>query len=253
MLKLFDIEISTQPRQEIEALLKEWLSERVPHQIITVNPEILVATVRDNLFREVIKNADLKLTDGAGIIFVSQIFGRSKPERITGVELVDVICQICGQLGRSVYLIGAEPGIAELAAEELQKRHPKLRIAGAEEGTPKQTDDKFSALEPSKFESGVVKRISEAKPAALFVAYGHLKQEPFIAKYKEVLGASVIVGVGGTFDFLSGKIKRAPKIFQSLWLEWLWRLILEPWRIKRIWDATVVFLWLVFKERLNKK
>ena len=174
-----------------------------------------------------------------------------QPERFTGVELVDELCSIAAKLGRSVYLVGGETGVAKKAAAELQKRHPDLRVSGAEEGVPKLTDARFQALDPIMSESELVKRIHEAKPGVVFVAFGHPKQEQFIAEHKQELGASILVGVGGTFDFLAGTVQRAPKIFQTLWLEWLWRLIVQPWRIKRIWTATVVFPWLAIKERLR--
>ncbi len=250
-LRILGIEIATESRGQLLATLREWLTERAAHQVVTINPEMLVAATRSQQSRRFIQTADLRIADGAGILFVARLFGLPKPERLTGVELVDELCQLAAELGRSVYLLGGEPGVATAAAAELQRRHPTLRIAAADEGIPKLTDERFQALDPTMEEAAIAERVAAAKPGVLFVAYGHPKQEAFLAEYRDRLGASILVGVGGTFDFLANRVPRAPHLVRALWLEWLWRLIVQPWRLGRIWNATVVFLWLVARERLR--
>ena len=249
---ILGIELATDSKAKLREQLHEWLTEQTPRQIVTVNPEILVATTRSAQSKTALQNADLRLTDGAGILFVSKLLRLPVPERFTGVELVDELCTLAAKVGRSVYLVGGGQGVAKKAAIELQKRHPDLRVSGAEEGIPKLTDARFQALDPAMEEVALVQRIHQAKPSVVFVAFGHPKQEEFIAMHKQELGASVLVGVGGTFDFLAGTVQRAPKLLQTLWLEWLWRLIVQPWRIKRIWDATVVFPYLAIRDHFQK-
>ena len=249
LLNILGIEITTESRAQITAQLREWLTERTPRQIVTVNPEILVAASHSKRSRQLIDQADLRVADGAGILLVARLFRLPAPERLTGIDLVDILCGLAADLGRSVYLLGGAAGVAQAAAAALQRRHPSLRIT-ADEGVPKLTDARFQALDPSMDEAHVIQRIAATKPGVLCVAYGHPKQEAFIAEHTDQLAASVMIGVGGTFDFLAGRIPRAPQLFQRLGLEWLWRLIVQPWRLKRIWTATVVFPWLVIRERL---
>jgi len=246
-LKLLDIELTTNTREQILATLHEWLKESAPHHVVTANPEILVATTRDAEYKTIVQQADLRLTDGAGIVFAAKLRHLPQPHRFTGVDLVDALTDLAAETGRSIYLLGGNSGVAQKAAKALQAKHPDVRISGAEEGIPKLTDARFQALDPAMDEATLVKRIADNKPGILFVAFGHPKQEQFIAKHKAELGASILIGVGGTFDYLAGTVKRAPKFFQTIGLEWLWRLIVQPWRIKRIWDATAVFLWLVIR------
>jgi len=251
-LTLLGVELTTETREQILAKLKEWLKESAPHQVVTVNPEILVAGARKSEYQTIVRSSDLKITDGAGIVFVAKLFRLPRPHRFTGVDLTNDVTTLAAETGRSVYLLGGDTGVAKKAAAKLQKLHPDVRISGAEEGIPRLTDARFQSLDPAMDEGELLKRIAAAKPGVLLVAFGHPKQEEFIAKYKNQLGASILIGVGGTFDYLAGSIRRAPRFIQVLWLEWLWRLIVQPWRIKRIWTATVVFLWLVTQERFKK-
>lgn len=251
-LTIFGLSISTEPRADLVARLREWLTERTPHQVVTLNPEMLVAATRSERSHWLLEQADLRIADGAGILFVARLFRQPQPERLAGIELVDIVSELAAELGRSVYLLGGDPGVADAAAVELQRRHPTLRIT-ADEGVPKLTDARFQALDPAMEEANVVTRVAAAKPGVLLVAYGHPKQETFIAEHKAVLGASVMIGVGGSFDFLAGRVRRAPRLLQQLWLEWLWRLIVQPWRIGRIWTATVTFPLLAIRESFTKK
>lgn len=252
-LVILGIDITTDSRADIVARLREWLTERTPRQIVTINPEMLVAANRSDEPKALLAGADLRIADGAGIVLAARLTKQPIPERIPGVELTDELCRLAAELGRSIYLLGGDPGVATAAAEALQRRHPTLRIAAADEGVPKLSDARWQVLDPAMEEAAIVGRVAAAKPGVLFVAYGHPKQEAFIAEHKDALQASVMVGVGGTFDFLAGRVKRAPHWLSRIGLEWMWRLLLQPWRITRIWNAAVVFLWLVIRERLNQR
>lgn len=252
-LTILGVPVACASRHELRGRWREWLTESTPHQLVTLNPEMLVAATRDSARRAVILGADERVADGAGILLAARLLARPQPERITGVELMDELAELASSLGRSVYLLGADPGVARAAARTLQRRHPALRIAGTDEGVPKVGDAQFRSLEPAQSEAAVIERIQTAKPGVLFVAYGHPKQDQFIADHKNELGASIQLGVGGAFDFLAGRVWRAPRLLRALWLEWLWRLIVQPWRLGRIWNATVVFVWLVIHARLTSR
>jgi N-acetylglucosaminyldiphosphoundecaprenol N-acetyl-beta-D-mannosaminyltransferase len=250
---ILGIPVSAAPLAALRRQFREWLTESGPHQIITINPEMLVAAARNPDRHRLLMQADERIIDGAGILLAARILGQRLAARTTGVELMDELAAAASSVGRSVYLLGADPLVARSAAAALQHRHPALRIAGADEGVPKVNDERFRSLEPEQSEAAVIERIRAAKPGVLFVAYGHPKQDQFIADHKRELAASVQLGVGGAFDFLAGRVWRAPRLIRALWLEWFWRLIVQPWRIGRIWNATVVFLWLVARERMTAR
>ncbi len=155
--------------------------------------------------------------------------------------MMDRLCEVAARKGYSVYLIGAEPGVAEEAAQEMQRRYPGLRIAGIQHGyfTPDE-------------EPAVVKAIADAKPDLLFVAFGAPRQEKWIRKYMDELGAPVAIGVGGSFDVFAGRTERAPAWMQRAGLEWMWRVLKEPKRIKRL-GALPRLVWITLKTALRKK
>jgi N-acetylglucosaminyldiphosphoundecaprenol N-acetyl-beta-D-mannosaminyltransferase len=214
--------------------------------IATPNPEMLVEAKRNPAFREVLQKTSLNLPDGVGLVWA--IARRSatcstpgtgvRPERITGTDTLQALCsselRICPP--ERVFLLGAAPGIAEKAAEVLHKKNPHLQIVGTYAGSPREEE-----------EEEIIRRINEACPTLLFVAYGAPAQDLWIARnLPKLRTVKVAMGVGGAFDFIAGKKKRAPAFLRKMGLEWLWRLLLEPRRFRRIWRAVVVFPWMVF-------
>ncbi|NLB87842.1 MAG: WecB/TagA/CpsF family glycosyltransferase [Syntrophomonadaceae bacterium] len=204
------------------AKVREFIARGIPSHIITLNAEIVYMAKDDQALKDIINQADLVTPDGIGIVWAATRLGWPIKERVTGIDMVYEICNEAQNHGWKVYLLGAAPQIAEQAAEKLVSIYPKLQIVGVRDGYFKEEE----------IES-VCSEIREAKPDVLFVALGAPKQEFFINQYKDKLQVPVAMGVGGSLDVISGYKKRAPDIMIKLNLEWLYRLVSEPSRIKR--------------------
>ncbi len=225
--------------QQALAQIEAFIAEGGPHQVTTVNPEFIVAAQKDHVFRQIINRASLAFPDGAGVLKAAKWLKQpALPERIPGVDTVEALAALSAQKGYKIYFLGAMPGVAEKAIAVLQKRYPGMKAAGAFAGSPRAED-----------EDEAVAKIQAANPDIVLVAYGAPQQDKWIARNMRRLPASVLMGVGGAFDFISGTAQRAPKWAQQLNLEWLHRLINQPWRWKRIWNAVPRFMWLVFWSR----
>ncbi|WIG61727.1 MAG: D-glycero-beta-D-manno-heptose 1-phosphate adenylyltransferase/ D-glycero-beta-D-manno-heptose-7-phosphate kinase [Ktedonobacterales bacterium] len=192
-------------------------------QIVTLNPEIVMAARRDAALREAIAGADLVVPDGIGVVWAARLRGMPLAERVTGVDLLDAIAGLAAARGWGLYLLGAAPGVAELAGARLREQHPGLRIVGACAGSPVR-----------EREGEITARIRASGADLIFVAFGSPAQERWIARTRGELGAAVAVGVGGAFDFLAGRVPRAPGWMRRGGLEWLYRLWREPWRWRRM-------------------
>ncbi len=226
--------------------LKKMISDGRFHLVTTPNPEMLVLAARDARFRDILSRADLAVCDGKGLALAASWRGVRKPVRLTGVDLVSVLANICAQEGRSLYLLGAAEGVAAAAAAALKREFPALVISGTDSGGRVS----FDASGHLVIAASGLERIAARRPDVLLVAFGHGAQEKWIADNIHGLpSVRLAVGVGGTFDFLAGKIRRAPWIFRRLGLEWAWRLCREPWRWRRIWNAVAVFPYLVLTEK----
>ena len=219
----------------VDALTYADLLERIA-EIATVNPEFVMETRRNPAFAAALDRAELCLADGVGLLWAARRQGCALPERVTGSDGVPLIAERAAERGWRLYLMGAGPGIAERTGEILQMRYPGLLVAGAYAGTPADGD----AAE-------IVTRVREAHPDILFVAYGAPKQDVWIDKHRAALGVPVMMGVGGSFDFIAGVQKRAPRWVRRLNLEWLFRLLSQPWRWRRQL-ALPRFAWAVVKE-----
>ena len=201
------------------------------HHVMTPNPEMLVESSRNPIFKDVLMTSSLNVPDGAGLLWAS----RGKlPARVTGIDLLSALC--ADPRCPSVFLLGAAPGVAERAGAALRDINPSLIVAGTYSGSPSVAD-----------EEGIIRRINESGASILFVAYGAPKQDLWIARNLPKLhSVRVAMGIGGALDFLAGVRKRAPSFMRSMHLEWLWRLIQEPRRFVRIFTAVVIFPLLVF-------
>ena len=194
------------------------------HQIVTTNPEFVMAAQRDPAFRRVLWEADLCIPDGIGLVYASRWLKRPLPQRVPGSELVYHLAELAAQEGWRLYLLGAAPGVAEKAAAVLQARYAGLTIAGTYAGSPAPAEN-----------DSIVARINDSRADLLYVAYGAPRQDKWIARNRRALQTvRVAMGVGGALDFISGEAKRAPRWLQRLGLEWLHRLAQEPWRWRRM-------------------
>lgn len=210
--------------------IRDFLKAKKTKIIVTPNAEIIMDAQKDPSFRKTINDADMVLPDGIGVVLASKILGNPLKVRTTGFDLMVKILNEANKNHNSVYLLGGKPGVADKAADKIKLKYPKIDIVGTSHGY-------FSNLEEEK----IVEKINKASPDFLFVAMGAPKQEFFMAKYKESLGCKVAMGVGGSLDVISGNVKRAPVFMQKAGLEWFYRLIKQPSRIKRI-GALPMFL-----------
>ena len=221
-------------------IIGDWITQGDPHQLATANPEFVMAAQHNPEFCKVLNHADLCVPDGVGLLWAAQRLGRVLPERVTGSDLVPLLARKAAEKGWRVYLLGAGPGVAERTAQILLSQNPAFRIAGTYAGSPAEADA-----------PALVERVRLAQPDILWVAYGAPAQDLWIARYGSELGVPVMVGVGGAFDHIAGVRKRAPGWIQRIHLEWLFRLITQPWR----WRRQLVlpqFVWAVMRqERQN--
>lgn len=199
--------------------------------IATPNPEIILAAQKDPRIKEVLNSADLNIPDGAGIVRASAILGQPLPERVTGIDFSYAALQRLAELGGSVFFLGGKPGIAEKAVARMTEKIPSLRVAGFRDGY-------FKSFE----EDEVVKEINDSGADFLCAALGAPKQEFFIYEHRAELKAKAAVGIGGSLDVWSGTLKRAPQFYIDRNMEWLYRMMQEPSRIKRIWKLPVFLL-----------
>lgn len=247
-----------------------------PRQVITLNPEILYRAQKEPQLLSVINSADLVTADGVGVVWAARMYGARLPGRVTGIDLMLALVERAAREGWRVFLLGAAPGVAAEAARRLKQRHPGLVVAGTQHGyfraavewPAAEAGGALPARAPGGLPGGdaggragspvetserdVVEQVRAAKPDLLFVALGAPKQELFIARHKEELGAVVAMGVGGSFDVLAGKVRRAPAWMRRLGLEWLGRLFIEPRRFRRML-VLPRFAWLVLKESRRQK
>ncbi len=208
--------------------------------IITFNPEMAVRARKDKEFRKIINGSALVLPDGIGLIWAGRLEAKKKKQKLTnlqriiGVDLVYKTTETLKEEGK-FFLFGSKEGVAREAGKRLATLYPGVKILGVASGY-------------NYIDEDIVKKINKTKANILFVALGSPKQEKWIAKnLSKMLFIKIAIGVGGSFDFISGKIKRAPLWIRACGLEWFWRLLCQPWRLKRIYNAVIVFPYLVLK------
>lgn len=188
--------------------------------IIAVNPEKVISANKDEQLMSLINEATYQIPDGVGILLASKLRGGSIRSRVTGVDMMERLVGMAAAHGDRVFFYGAKKEVVEQTAANLKQKFPNLVIAGTQDGYERD-------------ELVVVRKIQEAKADILFVAMGSPKQELWIRRNKNQLSVKVYQGVGGSFDVFAGHVKRAPKLFRRFGLEWLFRLLSDPKRIKR--------------------
>ena len=221
---------------DLLAAISAFIAEGRPRQICTANPEFVMTARRDPTFWQVLQQADLVAPDGVGLLWAARRQGALIPERVTGSDGIYFIARAAAQQGWRLFLLGAQPGVAAAAATRLQALYPGLQGVGTYAGSPRPAD--FPAI---------ARLIHETQPDILLVAYGAPAQDIWIAQHKETLAVPVSMGVGGAFDHVVGVRRRAPRWLIRLNLEWLWRLITQPWRWRRQL-ALPRFVWAVLRE-----
>jgi N-acetylglucosaminyldiphosphoundecaprenol N-acetyl-beta-D-mannosaminyltransferase len=203
--------------------IEELLAAGGHHLVATVNPEFVMLAQRDPEFRRLLEGAALCLADGWGVTWAARRQGRPLPARVTGVDLVPALAERAALKGWRLFLLGAAPGVAEEVAQLLTAQNSALLIAGSHAGVAGPEGDDES-----------LRLIAAAHPDIVLVAYGAPRQEQWIVRNLTRLEAGVGIGVGGTFDYLSGRVRRAPAWMRRAGLEWLYRLLRQPWRARRM-------------------
>lgn len=203
--------------------IEDLIEARTPSLVFTADASGLVMAQDDVEFLEILEQAALVTPDSSGVVWAMKRAGYPNQHRVSGVDLVDKLCERSADVGYRIFFLGAEPGVAELAAERMRLRHPGCNIVGARHGYFPAADDDVVAQD-----------IAKARPDVLFVAMGMPRQEQFILKTQSIIQAPVAMGVGGSFDVFSGKTKRAPKLIQKMKMEWFWRLLLNPKKMSKV-------------------
>jgi N-acetylglucosaminyldiphosphoundecaprenol N-acetyl-beta-D-mannosaminyltransferase len=240
-LKILGSRIDSLTSEEALHQIENFLHSPVPHHVITGNTLMLLAAQEDPTLRRILDEAALVVPESSGILWASRVMHTPLKEFTPGIDLMLSICRMASEKGHPVFLLGAAPGVAEGAGRALQIQYPGLRIAGIHHGYFK------PAEEPSVLES-----VRRANPAVLFVGMGMPAQEKWIAAHLQALDVPVVMGVGGSFDVLSGKLRRAPSVMRRAGVEWLYRQTQEPWRWRR--NAQLpVFATKVLQERCHSK
>jgi len=222
--------------------VEEMIEEGGKHLVVTPYSESIVAAQTDFEFKTILNGADLSVPDGISLVWASKFLGQPLKEQVTGIDLMVALCESAAKKGFKIFFLGGWDKVAEKAVDCLKSRFQGLK-ADYFEGSPEVKRETKKQLEES------IAKINKFAPDILFVAYGPVTQEKWLAKNLKKLDVKVTMGVGGAFDYLSGRLPRAPKILRSFGFEWLFRLIRQPRRSRRQ-TALVKFVWLVLKEKL---
>jgi N-acetylglucosaminyldiphosphoundecaprenol N-acetyl-beta-D-mannosaminyltransferase len=221
------------------------ITKKAPAYIVTPNIDHIVKLRKDGEFRKVYAGAALVLADGMPLLWAAKFFGTPLKEKISGSDLLPNFCRLAVDKGFSLFFLGGREGAVEKAAQIMQAKYPGIRIVG-------------TYCPPVGFEKDIIEntrvinKIKEAHPDVLFVGLGAPKQEKWAYKFKDQYQVPVSAGIGVSFEFIAGMVKRAPLWMQRSGLEWLWRLMMEPGRLwKRYILDDSVFFWLVLKQKLG--
>lgn len=238
-VEILGVRVDDATYADLLARVGEYVEEGGPRHIITVNPEMLVAAHDDPTLARMLNSGDLNVADGVGVLLASRLLGTPLQQRVTGSDGIYQLARLCAERGYRMFLLGAGPGVAERTARELQAAYRDLRVVGTYAGSPR----------PDDLET-VTSRVQAAAPDLLLVAFGVPAEERWIATHRHRLGVPVMMGVGGTFDFVAGVTQRAPTWMRAAGLEWSYRLMREPWRWRRQL-ALPRFVALVVAQRLR--
>ncbi|WP_442596793.1 WecB/TagA/CpsF family glycosyltransferase [Neobacillus sp. D3-1R] len=217
---ILGVDVCTDNYDSLIAKLLKKIDNREKAFIVAINPEKIMKAEEDEGLRNLLNSADFQIPDGIGVILASKLKGGQIRERVTGIDMMLKLCEAAAKHGKKVFLYGGKPGRADQAKAKLEEMYPGIQIVGTVDGYQKD-------------EQLVHQTINESQADIIFVAMGSPRQENWIIANKEQLHPSVYQGVGGSFDVISGNLERAPESFQKLGLEWFYRLLKEPWRIKR--------------------
>lgn len=223
-VKILGVPVHPLTMNESVAVLEEKLQKKEQAFVVTANAEIIMMCQQDKEYNNIVsEQADLVLPDGAGAVWAGRYLGNEVPERVAGFDLYNQLLKLSADKGYKAYFFGGAPGVAEAAKNKAEELYPGVQIVGCHNGYFNETE-----------EEAIIKEINDAAPDMLFVALGAPKQEKWLVKYRNQLKPRVLMGIGGSFDVLAGKMERAPKWMQEASLEWAFRLYKQPSRFMRM-------------------
>jgi len=239
-VKILDIFVDNLEWGRVADFAEKYIRSRKGHQIITANCLMANAVGRDSQLKRALRNADLVVADSMGIVWASEFLGYGKIARVVGIDLMLKFCEMAAGKGYSVYLLGSHEFVLRKAAENLAKRFPGLRIAGMHHGYFRENED-----------GRILKEIRSLKPDFLFVGIGTPRGEKWIYQNERELNVPVCMGIGGSLDVISRKLKRAPRRLRQIGFEWTYRLLQEPRRIAGL-PGLLCFVWKVIRQKLRR-
>lgn len=223
-VKILGVPVHPLTMNESVAILEEKLQKKEQAFVVTANAEIIMMCQQDKEYNNIVsEQADLVLPDGAGAVWAGRYLGNEVPERVAGFDLYNQLLKLSADKGYKAYFFGGAPGVAEAAKNKAEELYPGVQIVGCRNGYFNETE-----------EEAIIKKINDAAPDMLFVALGAPKQEKWLVKYRNQLKPRILMGIGGSFDVLAGKMERAPKWMQEASLEWAFRLYKQPSRFMRM-------------------
>lgn len=227
--RILNVPVDMVDEREAMDIFRELMNSGECSLIVTPNSEIIVNASTDPELKSIIEQADLIIPDGIGLVYASKIMGVPLKQRVTGIDFLETIIGYLEETGQSIFFLGSKPGtanspgVADMAAEKIKEKYQGLKVAGVHHGYFKEAD-----------EADIVKAINDSGADFLCVALGSPKQEKLIARYRKELKVKAAIGVGGSLDVWAGTLKRAPEFYRNHGLEWLYRLIQQPSRYKRM-------------------
>lgn len=236
-INIFGVKVNRISYEELYELVTGYINGSDHKIIFTPNPEIIYKARDDKQFCDLLNQADIGLPDGIGVLIASRILNNRIFQRITGI---DALSFICSKMPGKIFLLGSKPGIAVTAKEKLEKKYPGIDIVGVNDG--------YFIDEESDV---IIEKINQSRADILFVGLGSPRQEKWLIQNRDKLKVKVSMVMGGSLDVISGNIQRAPEIMIKLNIEWLYRLIQEPWRYKRML-VLPKFLMRVIWERIKR-
>ena len=247
-VNLLDCPFDALTMDEVVQQCLEWCEEeRVTHTVVTLNASHLCNMRRDEQLRQACRAGDLVVADGVPVVWLSRLAGRPLPARVAGADLMPELLSQGAERGLSAYFLGAREEVVRDLAEDCRRKYPGLEVAGWRDGY----------FGPSEHQT-VVDDIASRRPHMLFIGMPSPFKETWCERHRDELGVPVIVGVGGTFDVLTGRVRRAPKMLQAMGMEWFWRLAMEPRKLwKRYLVTNTEFIGLaareIFRSRLGRR
>ncbi|MBI4435181.1 WecB/TagA/CpsF family glycosyltransferase [Candidatus Uhrbacteria bacterium] len=246
---LLGVRIDDFSAAEIETKLEDWLQDQGGHTIVTPNAEFLLEARKSPAFADLLHRSDIAVADSVSLQYAAAALSQQRlVHRIPGVDILEKLCELASRRGAQILLLGGAPSCAEASTQKFQQRFETLDIVAIDPGYISWHGEVLEVSED------LLRQINALAPSIVAVALGHHKQEQFIAQVRVACpSVKIWIGVGGAFEMISGQKKRAPRWLSNVGLEWLWRLLIEPRRWRRIFHATIVFPLIVVREAFRRK